>query len=88
MHFAATNYILMGLRCYIDPWVYCTNNLSQTDLWLHVKQGKLQEDVKTVDPKELSSQRSILFHTSRQTVTPTATRAEDGTMWLPLFYLL
>lgn len=55
MHSAATNYISMGLRCYIDPWVYCTNNPSLNDLWLHLKQGKLQ-DVKTVGPKALSSQ--------------------------------
>lgn len=48
--FAVTNYILMGLRGYIDSWVYCTNNPSLTYLWLHLKQGKLQEETKTVGP--------------------------------------
>lgn len=44
------NYILMRLRCYIDSWVYCTNSPSLPYLWLHLQQGKLQEDVKTVGP--------------------------------------
>lgn len=50
MHFAALNYILMRLRCYIDSWVYCTNSPSLTYLWPHLQQGKLQEDVETVGP--------------------------------------
>lgn len=40
----------MGLRCYIDSWVYCTNNPSLTYLWLRLRHGKLREDVKTVGP--------------------------------------
>lgn len=33
-----------------DSWVYCTNNPSPDYLWLHLKQGKLQEEMETVGP--------------------------------------
>lgn len=75
MYFAATNSILMGLRCYTDSWVYCTNNLPLTYLWLYLRQGKLHKERV---PIALSSQHSIFFPVLGQTVAPTATRADEG----------